>query len=291
VNPPKLIDDVTDRKPSDWVDTAEIDDPNAKKPEDWDDTQPEFIKDPERSEVPEGWLPDEPKYILDPDSQKPDDWEDDIHGEWEAPTIPNPKCDNARGCGEYEPPLIKNPAYKGKWRRPKIANPAYKGPWRPRQVVNPEYHEDLHPHNFEPLIGAGFELWMVSRNIGYGNVFIGNDEAVVHRWNQAHFAPKHAWQEEEKKRIDAAPKLEDGEDGAVGGAPPAGQGFAERLLSVVKEQWEALFQENQIATIGFTAALVLLPIAFCCLCCRRKSKAPPPDPSRASTPAPHGNAQ
>jgi calnexin len=200
VNPPKLIDDLTDTKPSDWVDVAEIEDPNAKKPADWDETQPEFIKDPTRSEPPEGWLTDEPKYIIDPEAVKPENWEDDIYGDWEAPTIPNPKCDNARGCGEYEPPLIKNQAYKGKWRRPKIANPAYKGPWRPRQVPNPDYHEDLHPHNFEPLIGAGFEIWMVSRNIGYGNVFIGNDEAAVHRWNQAHFLPKHRFQEEKKDR-------------------------------------------------------------------------------------------
>jgi len=32
----------------------------------------------------------------------------------------------APGCGEWVPPKIKNPKYKGKWSAPIIDNPNYK---------------------------------------------------------------------------------------------------------------------------------------------------------------------
>ena len=266
VNPPKEIDDPTDVKPADWVDDEMIDDPEAKKPDDWDETQPEFIKDPSKLEAPPGWLPDEPKFIADPDAQKPEDWDDDIHGEWEAPTIPNPKCEEAPGCGEYEPPLIKNELYKGKWRAPRIKNPAYKGPWKARQIPNPDYVEDLHPHNFQPLVGAGFELWMVNKEIGFTNVFIGTDEAAVHQWNKAHFIPKHKWQVEEEKKN----KPKDEKRNIAGeGFLVALQDFAETL----KNAWLNLYTESAPATIAFTALAVLIPvILFALICCRRSPK-------------------
>lgn len=33
---------------------------------------------------------DKPEYISDPDASKPEDWDDDMDGEWEPPQIPNP---------------------------------------------------------------------------------------------------------------------------------------------------------------------------------------------------------
>ena len=36
----------------------------------------------------------------------------------------NPDCEEF-GCGEWTPPLIPNPAYKGKWTAPLIDNPNY----------------------------------------------------------------------------------------------------------------------------------------------------------------------
>nr|3ICI_C Chain C, Calnexin [Canis lupus familiaris]5V8Z_B Chain B, Calmegin [Canis lupus familiaris]5V8Z_D Chain D, Calmegin [Canis lupus familiaris] len=33
---------------------------------------------------------DEPKFIPDPNAEKPDDWNEDMDGEWEAPRISNP---------------------------------------------------------------------------------------------------------------------------------------------------------------------------------------------------------
>jgi len=46
VNPPEMIDDPEDKKPSDWIDDAEIPDPQATKPEDWDEDAPATIIDP-----------------------------------------------------------------------------------------------------------------------------------------------------------------------------------------------------------------------------------------------------
>ena len=41
-------------------------------------------------------------------------WDEEEDGDWVAPTVPNPKCEE-RGCGPWEKPTINNPAYKGKW--------------------------------------------------------------------------------------------------------------------------------------------------------------------------------
>jgi hypothetical protein len=65
----------------------QIPDPESKKPDDWDD---------------------EPETIPDPEASKPEDWDDEDDGEWEAPTIPNPKYK-----GEWKPKMMKNPKFKG----------------------------------------------------------------------------------------------------------------------------------------------------------------------------------
>ena len=74
--PKPEIDDPDDKKPDDWVDETEIDDPEDKKPDGWDDI---------------------PAQIADPDATKPEDWDDEDDGEW-------------------EPPLIDNPDFKGEWQ-------------------------------------------------------------------------------------------------------------------------------------------------------------------------------
>ena len=39
-------------------------------------------------------------YILD--AEKPEEWDDEEDGDWIAPTVRNPKCDEAPGCGEWK---------------------------------------------------------------------------------------------------------------------------------------------------------------------------------------------
>ena len=38
------------------------------------------------------------------EASKPEDWDDEEDGEWEAPRIANPKCKEAPGCGEWKRP-------------------------------------------------------------------------------------------------------------------------------------------------------------------------------------------
>merc|ERR1712127_46472 len=83
--PKETIDDPADVKPDSWVDETEIDDPDDKKPAGYDDI---------------------PAQIADPDATKPEDWDDEDDGEW-------------------EPPLIDNPEFKGEFMAKKIENPAY----------------------------------------------------------------------------------------------------------------------------------------------------------------------
>lgn len=36
------------------------------------------------------------------DAEKPEEWDDEEDGDWIAPTVRNPKCDSAPGCGEWK---------------------------------------------------------------------------------------------------------------------------------------------------------------------------------------------
>ena len=38
----------------------------------------------------------------DKDAEKPEEWDDEEDGDWIAPTIRNPKCEEAPGCGEWK---------------------------------------------------------------------------------------------------------------------------------------------------------------------------------------------
>lgn len=51
--------------------------------------------------------------ISDPNAKIPEDWDESMDGSWEAPLIPNPKCENALGCGPWTAPLVENPNFKG----------------------------------------------------------------------------------------------------------------------------------------------------------------------------------
>nr|NVI72781.1 calreticulin [Cucujiformia] len=94
----------------DWdiLPLKKIKDPEAKKPEDWDDR--ETIPDPD-DKKPEDW--DKPEHIPDPDATKPEDWDDEMDGEW-------------------EPPMIDNPDYKGKIKDPEAKKPE---DWDDRETI------------------------------------------------------------------------------------------------------------------------------------------------------------
>ncbi|KAJ9110732.1 hypothetical protein QFC20_002773 [Naganishia adeliensis] len=214
VMPPKEIDDPTDSKPANWVDEPLIEDMTATKPADWDENAPPTIID-ETATMPEDRLPEEPKMIPDPTAEKPEEWDDEEDGDWVPDMVPNPLCEQVSGCGPWEQPVNKNPAYKGKWVRPKIENPAYKGEWHPRQIPNPDYYEDMHPADFEPLGGVGFELWTMTDDILFDNLYVGHsaDDAeklakeTYHIKHVAELAEEGDVDEDEENKLSTVDKL------------------------------------------------------------------------------------
>eukprot|EP01126_Amoeba_proteus_P003074 TRINITY_DN109_c0_g2_i12.p1 TRINITY_DN109_c0_g2~~TRINITY_DN109_c0_g2_i12.p1 ORF type:complete len:256 (+),score=76.88 TRINITY_DN109_c0_g2_i12:501-1268(+) len=131
---PKLINDPSQSKPSDWVDEKYIDDPEDEKPEGYDDI---------------------PTEIDDPEAEKPEDWDSELDGEWEAPRIPNP-------------------AYKGPWRPKKIENPAYKGEWVHPTIPNPAYKPDPTLYAFDSFKFIGIEIWQVKSGSIFDNFLVTN---------------------------------------------------------------------------------------------------------------------
>jgi calnexin len=215
--PPTRIDDPADLQPRDWVTQETINDPHAMPP---DNFEREFIPDPAKATPPPGWIID------------------DQGGR-------NPKCEDAPGCGPYEPPLVPNPNFRGHW--PQIPNPEYKGPFRPRQIPNPDYIEDPHTVVFEPVAGMGFELWTTHAGISFANLWLGVDEAALHQWNNAHFIPKTKEQRSPTR------------------TRPAGRRRRSIIMDVPGALWGAwhrLYESDRATTIAWTALAVACPLVL-----------------------------
>jgi calreticulin len=140
---PKKINDPDQSKPADWVDDPQMDDPDDKKPDGYDDI---------------------PATIVDPEAKKPEDWDDELDGEWEAPTI-------------------SNPAFKGPWRAKRIDNPAYKGPWVHPQIDNPKYASNDKLYQYNSFGAVGIEVWQVKAGTIFDNILVTDsvEEAATAR--------------------------------------------------------------------------------------------------------------
>jgi len=115
------------------------------------------------------------KGDFDFDFEKLEEWDEEEDGEWIAPTVANPKCVEAPGCGEWKRPNKPNPLFKGKWYAPLIDNPEYIGEWAPRKIANPAFFEDLDPvKSLEKIGGIGIELWTMTEDILFDNVYLGH---------------------------------------------------------------------------------------------------------------------
>jgi len=245
VNPPKEIDDPKDKKPDDWVEQARIPDPDATKPEDWDEDAPYEVVDEEATK-PEDWLEDEPTTVPDPEAEKPEDWDDEEDGDWVSPMVPNSKCDEVSGCGKWEPPMKKNPDYKGKWVAPYIDNPDYKGVWAPRKIANPDFFQDKTPANFEPMGAIGFEIWTMQSDITFDNIYIGHsieDAAAFRKETYDVKRPlEEAEEEKNKPKPSEAPKS------------PSDLSFTEDPVTYVREKLDlfvTLAKKDPVEAIRF----------------------------------------
>jgi len=156
----------------------EINDPDVTKPDDWVDDP--MMEDPD-DKKPDDWVEDE--MIVDPDAEKPEDWDDEDDGDWEAPMIPNP-------------------AYQGPWTPQEIDNPAYKGPWEHPKIPNPDFKEVHNPAHRLPINYIGFDLWQVKAGTLFGEIVLADKEEDLQAflWDE----DKHEAEKEAKKAFDKA---------------------------------------------------------------------------------------
>merc|ERR1712149_58528 len=56
----------------------------------------------QKGSLDEDW--DQPEHVADPDATKPEDWDDEMDGEWEPPMIDNPEynAEDAKALGKYD---------------------------------------------------------------------------------------------------------------------------------------------------------------------------------------------
>merc|ERR1712146_226699 len=112
------------------------------------------------------------------------DWDEEMDGEWEAPTIDNPE-------------------YKGEWVHP--------------QVANPEYEHDDALYDYADFGVIGLDLWQVKSGTIFDSILITDDEAEYTAAVEA-FKTMKAGEtkmkedEEAKKNEEEAKKAEEGED-------------------------------------------------------------------------------
>lgn len=133
--PPKQIPDPTMKKPFEWVDDMVIADPSDKKPANWTD---------------------EPREIIDMSAEKPEEWDDELDGEWERPNRLNPN-------------------YRGIWAPRMIPNPAYKGPWIAPLVENPDYVYDSSIGQYDDNAFVGLQFFQHSSGSIFDNILVTDD--------------------------------------------------------------------------------------------------------------------
>ena len=178
----KEINDPAQSKPKDWVDDKKIADPEDVKPAGYDDI---------------------PAEIPDPEATKPDDWDDEEDGEWEAP-------------------LIDNPAYKGPFKPKMIDNPAYKGEWVHPKIPNPEYKEDSELYvRCDKCTHIGFELWQVASGTIFDDILVTDSLEEAKAYADLTFEKKKG---PEKEAYDAAEKVKEEKAKADADAAAASSG-------------------------------------------------------------------
>merc|ERR1712127_313452 len=142
----------------------------------------------------------EEQRIVDPEAKKPDDWDDEEDGEWEAP-------------------MKDNAAYKGEFEVKRISNPAYKGFWEAKKIANPEYEDDDKVYSYADFGFIGFDLWQVKGGTFFDNVIITDDVAeadtFAEKWKALSAVEKTKKEEEDAtKKAEADKKAETADDDA-----------------------------------------------------------------------------
>jgi len=165
---PKEIKDPAESKPADWVDEEMIDDPEDVKPAGYDDIL---------------------EFIADPDAEKPDDWDEEDDGEWDAPEI-------------------QNPEYEGEWYAKQIDNPDYKGQWEHPMIANPDFEADDNLYLFKSNAFVGFDLWQVKSGTIFDNIIVTDSVEEAEQFMADTFDATKAGEAKAKEEQEAADRVE-----------------------------------------------------------------------------------
>ncbi|KAE8610166.1 hypothetical protein XENTR_v10012039 [Xenopus tropicalis] len=182
---------------NDWnfLPPRKIKDPNATKPLDWDER--EQIEDPSETK-PEDW--DETEYIPDPESHIPIDWDSTMDGEWEPPMIPNPK-------------------YKGIWKPHIIDNPNFQGEWIQPEIDNPDYVPDTNLYRYYNIGIIGLDLWQVKSGTIFDNFLITNNETFAEKIGNETWGITKDPEMKMKEKLDAEKEAKEAQEIKEGKAP------------------------------------------------------------------------
>lgn len=93
-----------------------------------------------------------------------------------------------------------------------IANPDYKGVWAPKQISNPAHFEDKSPSDFTKIAGIGIELWTMTEDILFDNIFVGHDAAAAKTFAKETY---HVKKPVEQEAEGSSPDEDDEEAGAT----------------------------------------------------------------------------
>mmetsp|Transcript_16713 Transcript_16713/g.34964 ORF Transcript_16713/g.34964 Transcript_16713/m.34964 type:complete len:160 (+) Transcript_16713:1-480(+) len=122
--------------------------------------------------------------MVDTDAKKPDDWDDEEDGEWEAPVIPNPE-------------------YKGEWQQKMIENPDYKGIWVAPDIPNPAFKSDPTLYHFPDSKYVGFELWQVKSGSIFDNIIVTDSVDEAKKLAEATWAKSKDAEKEMAEKVKA----------------------------------------------------------------------------------------
>lgn len=116
--------------------------------------------------------------------------------------------------GEWEPPMIDNPDYKGPWKPKMIDNPDYKGPWEHPMIPNPEYIYDSEMYAVckEECTHVGFELWQVKSGTIFDDIIVTDSLEEAQQFAEETFFKK---KDKEKELFDDAKKKKEEEEKAA----------------------------------------------------------------------------
>merc|ERR550537_2162836 len=151
-----------------------MDDPEDKKPEGHDDI---------------------PAKIADPKATKPDDWDDESDGTWEAPQIDNPD-------------------YKGEWKAKRIKNPAYKGIWEAKLIDNPKYVADDNLYKYANFGSVGIDVWQGKSGTIFDNILITNDVDYAKQHGEKTWKAQKDGEKAMKEKADEEKRKKDEEERA-----------------------------------------------------------------------------